>query len=1063
MYMIRKPLFSLITASATAVALIAPVRGQMQDQTQVQDKTQARDRTQAQDFSIAAQPMADALSQYSRQADVAVIAPARVTRGKTTAGLAGRHAPAAALEKLLAGSGLVAARDAGGAVLISASPRSTLSGAAPSTAAPETTETDAWDAGAPDGYGVETIVVTGSKIPRQEFMSTAPLSIISSEEIKQSGFVNIDDTLLRNPSVGVGLGSANGTRNENAGAAFVNLRGLGVNRSLVLVDGKRRVSGSRSASAVDLNTIPAALVERIDVVTGGASAVYGADAVSGVVNIITKNTFDGLEITAGGGLSQGGGAETYNISVLGGSGFDDGKGNISVAVTYNNAEALFAEDRDFARSWTALRRNPENTGPDDGIFDQVTLRDLRVNTYLYEGSFIVDDMLYAYDRTRGLRLVDQGTPVSRIVAVGGEGRNINDDNVLRIPQELLSLRGDLDYDLTDDIAFFTTFDVVRTETTDFNRYIVDDGRSLFGRPQLIRRDNPFVPDEVAALMDANGLSEINVRKTPIEYGLIAEDHDRTLISSVSGFRGNIAGRHRWEAFFQYDHSMNTIQTDNARIEQNYLNAIDAVTDPVSGETVCRSEAARAQGCVPINVIGRHPFTDAQRAYVSHTRLQDVENTLLVAGGQMNGELFSLPAGPVQYAAGVEYRDETLRTRDDGLALANALVLSISPRAPVDADFDVAEAFAEFRVPLLVGRPFADYLELEGAVRVSDYSTVGRTTAWRVGGVWSPVEDITIRANYARNVRAPNLFELFESQFDGQISFRDPCFVENLSAGANRAANCAALGVPADLEPAGDSVDAELIQVLGGNPDLREETATSFSAGLVVRPRWIDNLVFSVDYYNIEIEDAVGSFDVETITNRCVDAATVDNVFCRLITRGADGRLVSVSGTPFNIGELTAQGLDFQVAYDLPVGDGQLSFNLLGSYLIENEELVDPTDSGSLVINDGEVDNPALRWALTTSYAKGAWSAGIINRFIGASKLDRQVTDEAFDINEVDPFIYTDLRFQYAFDDRYTLDAIINNVFDTDPPFSDETVDGTGRGGLYDNIGRFFQLQLTARF
>ena len=335
-----------------------------------------------------------------------------------------------------------------------------------------------------------------------------------------------------------------------------------------------------------------------------------------------------------------------------------------MAATYNNAEALFAEERDFARSWTALRRNPDNTGPDDGIFDQVTLRDLRVNTYLYEGSFIVDDELYAYDQERGLRIVDQGEPISRIIAVGGEGRNINDDNVLRVPQELFSFRGDIDYELTEGVNVFTTFDVVRTVTTDFNRFIVDDGRSLFGQPQLIQRDNPFVPDEVAALMDANGLSEINVRKTPIDYGFIAEEHDRTLISSVSGFHGEIAGNHQWEAFFQYDRSQNNIQTENARIEQNYLNAIDAVTDPVSGEIVCRSEEARAQGCVPINVIGRHPFTDAQRAYVSHTRLQDVENTLLVIGGQMNGELFDLPAGPLQYAAGVEYREEELSTRDD---------------------------------------------------------------------------------------------------------------------------------------------------------------------------------------------------------------------------------------------------------------------------------------------------------------------------------------------------------------------------------------------------------------
>ena len=298
--MIRKPLFSLLTAAASVMALSASAFAQAGPQ----DGTQNAAPEGPVAFSIDAQPLAEALSQYSRQAGVVVIAPARATQGKTANGFTGSYAPDAALEKLLSGTGLAATRDASGAILIAADVQTVSENA---EAAPER-RTIAMDA----------VVVTGSKIPRQEFLSTAPLSIISSDEIKQSGFVNIDDTLLRNPSVGVGLGSANGTRNENAGAAFVNLRGLGVNRSLVLVDGKRRVSGSRSASAVDLNTIPAALVERIDVVTGGASAVYGADAVSGVVNIITKDDFDGLEITGGGGLSEAGGAETYNISALGG-------------------------------------------------------------------------------------------------------------------------------------------------------------------------------------------------------------------------------------------------------------------------------------------------------------------------------------------------------------------------------------------------------------------------------------------------------------------------------------------------------------------------------------------------------------------------------------------------------------------------------------------------------------------------------------------------------------------------------------------------------------------------
>lgn len=906
---------------------------------------------------------------------------------------------------------------------------------------------------------VEKIMITGSRIQRAGFETATPVNVVGKEAIEESGFANVYDILKSVPSIGVGLGSANGSpgalSNPEAGASFINLRGLGTDRSLVLIDGRRRVSGSSSSSAVDLSMIPAGLIERVEVITGGASAVYGADAVSGVVNMIMKDDIDGIEVSVSTGAStQGSGGERFALDLATGAEFANGRGTMVFGVSYSKEEELKASKRDFASTELNLRPNPDNTGPADGIPDSIHVDDLALFGFSPKGAFIVDGDWYTADPA--VRLLDKGAQFDGIRGVGAEGFRRVDFARLRQEQEILATRFSLNYEVTEDTNFFLDADYGQTTTVGSGQ---PDNTTQGGGFTLnkLQRDNPFLPAGLSTLMDANSLTTLSFNRAYENWGLRTPTFDRTSYSIVAGFKGFLANDWNWEVYYQDSRYENNSKWSNYTITENVANAIDVIADPITGEAVCRSSAA---GCVPIYALSQESLTPEQSAYIQHTALRFHRNEQQVLSASLSGDIYELPAGDILFAAGIEHRKESITALDDGLARLGKLHL-FRGQEPQGADLAVDEAYLEVVIPVLSDIAGVEQFDIEAAVRYSDYDTIGGTTATKLGFNWTVSEDVRIRASKATSVRAPNLSELFSPGVTTGAFLTDPCDMTQIDLGTStRAGNCAALGIPAGwVDP--NAAPAKEV-VTGGNANLSEEESDSITFGAILTPSFIDGLTFSIDYWDIEITDAIGSFGVNDIIKKCVDSPTIANDFCPLVTRDGQQSIERIDVGRINVGSLKATGIDFEGFYSTDMANGDLSVSLTGSYLLDHEQLIDEQDPDSLFITKNNPDNPKFRTNLNLSYKEGALSVGFNTRYIGSTILDPNVlTDESIDKNNVSSRLYNDLIVGYEFDNDLKLTATVTNIGDVEPPRRDGLFQGAR--GNYDNVGRFVSLRASYNF
>jgi len=905
---------------------------------------------------------------------------------------------------------------------------------------------------------LEEVLVTGSRIQRSGFETSTPVNVVDQKLIEESGYANIYDVLKSVPSIGVGLGSANASpgalSNPEAGASFVNLRGLGVDRSLVLVDGLRRVSGSSQSSAVDVSMIPAGLIERVETITGGASAVYGADAVSGVVNIIMKDEMEGVEMSISSGAStEGSGGERIGFDLAGGTGFDDDRGSLVFGVSYSKEDELRATQRDFSSRQLFVTNNPDNTGPDDGIPDTINLDDSAIWIFATTGAFNLGGQWYTADPD--VRLIDTGVPYG-IYGVGAEGFRQVDFSRLRQEQETIATRASLNYELFDGINFF--FDADYGQTTTVGSAQPDNTTGGGGYTiNSLQRDNPLIPADLAASMDANGLTTLGFLRAYTNWGNRTPTFDRTSFSFAAGFEGTLQNDWDWSVSFQDSRYENNSKWSNYAITENLANAIDVIADPVTGEPVCRSGAA---GCVPIYPLSQEPMSAEQDAYIRHTALRFHRNEQRVAAASLAGNLMDLPAGALQFAAGLEHREEEIKSMDDGLARQGALHL-FRGQEPQNAEMSVKEAYLELVVPVIAEMPFIQQLDIEAAVRSSDYDTIGSTTASKIGLNWAISDDLRIRASSSISVRAPNLSELFSPGVTTGAFLIDPCDITQINLGtSSRAANCAALGIPVGWANPNAANAKQLIT--GGNPDLTEEESDSFTFGLVITPDAIKGLSLSIDYWDIEITDAIGSFGASDIIKKCVDSPSLANNFCPMITRDGQLSIERINVSRINVGRLNASGIDFGGAYGFDIAGGDLSINLNGSFLMEHEELIDGSDPTSLFINRNDPNNPKLRSNLNLTYQQGPLSLGLNTRYIGSTIYDpNALTDETSDKPLVPSRVYNDLIIGYEFENELRITGTITNIGDVNPPRIGDLF--LGVRGNYDNTGRFISLRASYSF
>ncbi|UYY59504.1 TonB-dependent receptor [Sphingomonas sp. S2-65] len=993
---------------------------------------------QAQDwraFDVPAQPAAAGLRRFSRQAGIQVLVSGDAARGRQTARVRGRMPVRTALDHLLAGSGLrVLSFDGSLAVL-------------------------AIDTRPPVVADPEPIVITGSRIPQARTGSAMPVRVVKFEAEARFGRNSAYDVLTREASVAAGIGLNNAFGQPwDAGVSSVSLRGLGPNRSLTLIDGMRRVSGSARSSAVDITMIPAVMIDRIEVITGGATAIYGADAVTGAVNIVTKKRVEGVTLSATQGVSERGDAGERAISLSAGAGFADGRGSLVLGGTYSRVAPLAYAQR--YNSYLRSVANPDNKGANDGIPDQVTIADFRQIYFSYLPSFYVAGQSYiveggvprpaAYDRSYYPGQFSYGN--------GGDGRNLRDADQLRGGLDAIAALGRLDYALSDTLTYRGYADLGGSDyrgTASFPLHRDDSRTTWFtgAGGAVARLDNPFLPDGVRRFMADNGLAAIGIDRTYGNFPVMRETHRRRTLTVGQQLDGDLGQAFRWSAFHQYGRMTDDVRTTNNPVASHWLAARDAIADPATGRPVCRDPAARAAGCVPLDIFSQAPPSRALAGYVLGTRKERRLNTQAIWGLSLLGRAVSLPHGDVQAVLGVEHRREALRTRDDPLAASEYAYggSGYTVHPDLAAEQRVWEAYGEAKVPLLRDLPFARSLDLEGAYRASRYNSIGSTGTWKLGGTWSPSRGMMFRAMGSRSVRVPNFGELYEVPILRQTgSITDPCEAADYYQNPTRSANCRALGI---VVPLGDFKVGPVVTTRG-NPDLRPETSNSLTLGGVLRPGFLPGAEFTLDYWNIDIRDAVTQFDYTTVLNLCVDLPSIANPFCAAVTRDpATGSATSIATSQVNASRMVARGLDFGLAYENERSGGQLSLELNGTYLLRHIVQSAPGLVVGDVRYDGDWQHPKLQASGQASWRGRRVGVGLSLRFIGASRYDiSAASDEVYDRNRLPPYLYADLTASHDFPGGMMLSAGVRNATNQRPPRIYPVYKDTA---IYDQVGRYF--------
>jgi outer membrane receptor protein involved in Fe transport len=897
---------------------------------------------------------------------------------------------------------------------------------------------------------VTEVVVTGTRIARDGYRSPTALTVVTQADIHtQAPTNNLADYLNQIPAVAGSLRPAN-TRlylsNGLAGVNALNLRNLGLERTLVLVDGRRSV-GSSVTGIVDVNTVPQALVKSVEIVTGGASAAYGSDAVSGVVNFILDKSFTGLKATVEGGGATHGDGRNYLVSVAGGKRFADGRAHVMVSGEYAHRDGIFHVDRDWNQHGDRILTNPNytatNSQPQYLVVTNAGANNTLPGSIINSSAGVVANSLRGvyFGQGGSVNHYDYGALSNTTTSVGGDWALADGNRRIGLdPQDdRRGVFGRASFELTDDVTVFGE------AAYNWNRSISNAGPSLTSAFTL-SASNPYL---IAAL-GPTALAGV----TSVTLGTSAQDlpyRENHNTRRVQRFAVGGEGRFkafdrdvRWDAYAQYGQSDITEMLRNIINTSRLALATDAVVSP-AGAIVCRSTLTNpTNGCAPLNRLGVGVASAAAIDYVLGDPYRRQRFAQTTAGFNLSFDAFSTWAGPVSVAAGAEYRREAVSgfvepQYQSGWSVGNYL--------PTFGHYAVKEAYAEVAAPLGAG------IDLNGAVRGTDYSTSGRVTTWKLGATYQPVEDLRFRLVRSRDIRAANLNELYQRGTSRTNTLNDPF---------NGAA-----GTP-------------FIEVTTGNPNLRPETADTWTAGLIVQPRFLPGFTASFDYFDIRIKDGIGQVYSQTIVNRCFDGL---KEYCAAFTRtpGATPEL-TVNLSPFNFARAHAKAFDVSATYRTPLDaiaaklPGDLALRASATHYIKNyvDNGIDaPTDNAGA--NGGGM--PGWIYRLAATYENEGFTATVVARGVSAGVLDNSyvvcssncpastTAHPTINANRVAGAVYADLNLTRRIRLASTPAEIflnVTNLFDRAPAI-------VAAGGLstnptyYDYLGRLLRLGMRLEF
>ncbi|MCY1648741.1 TonB-dependent receptor [Caulobacter sp. SL161] len=947
----------------------------------------------------------------------------------------------------------------------------------------------AWAQQAEEPAQVEEIVVTGSRIARADLTSASPVAQVGDKELKQSGVVNTENLLNTLPQAVPGITST--VNNGSNGTATVNLRGLGSNRTLVLVDGKRQTPTTQAGS-VDLNLIPPALIKRIDVVSGGGSAVYGSDAISGVVNFILKNDFEGLEFSAGYSETDGGEAPIYSADLTMGANFADRKGNVVLSLGYNKREALTQGERGgmLSRAWgdNAARTGfvPSGSG---------SMEPGRVDPFV-AGRFVTLPGV-ANNAANSAYFLPTGDV--RLYDAANDTYNFAPVNYLQTPQERFSVTSLATYEIKPGLTAYAKGNFVNSKVVT-QLAPTPVGSRIF---RFTLDNNPFLT--TAAKTALNSLGSASSYSIPASspwatgtYTDVDTDGDgifdtvtgvfnkrlsdvgpRVSSFNFSGFQMQLGLKGDIEAinggfdiYYQYGntHGSNTLLGDTSlvRIQQGLLlNAAGTGCADPSG------------GCVPVNIFGQGTMSAAAANFIK-TRINSSQDYEQMYGGfSINGDTenqFSLPAGPIGFAVGFEYRAEEFAFNpSQDLATGNLTGFNASP--PVSGRFDVYEGYAEVLVPLLKDLPLVKSLDLELAGRTSDYTGQSKATqTYKVAGSWKVFDDLMLRASYNKAIRAPSIGELYAPQSNGFPTATDPCSARGAPT-ASIAAACVASGVSASV--VGQINANQQTQTLsGGNPNLRPEEGKTFTAGFVYTPSWLPGFSITGDYFDIEITDAIANFggSAANVMNVCYGPIVKGNPnspYCQAIKRLSNGSIDYVSLTAQNVATITTSGFDLGVTYrttleQLGLPDwGSLAFRSLYTNTWDSTTTPDEI-SAPIKCADKfgtRCGNPTPRHKLRSTLN---WTHNQFGVNVVWNHLDDVLDDNPaskFTVERIGAKNYWDLSADWNVNDNLAFTGGVRNLTQEAYPIlgGNASPSNSGYPATYDVLGRTFFLNARLRY
>lgn len=911
---------------------------------------------------------------------------------------------------------------------------------------------------------LDEIVITGSRIKRTGADTPMPTSIIDVDAIERAGATTLAELVNQVPSLFITQTAQTANQEGNAGIESLDLRGMGTERTLALVNGRRRVAAMPGTSAIDIATIPTGLVERVEVITGGASALYGADAVAGVVNFKLRDDFQGLQANGSYSGSTRGDLDGYDLDILAGRNFADDRGNVTFFAAYSDhPDTVAGQDRPWTASGTPLYVLGSDgirhlTDGNRSIYDhQEAIVELGGRGNLY--TFTADGALRQPELGPGgiTNIANTSSNLSSYLTDGGEFLGRYDDWLLQVPTEKLSLYGTSKFAITDRVKVFGDLAWAQTDSRSEYR-----AWSAYGF-DFVPGDSPFITPEMIA---ANGapIGSLGFTRRYTELGRGQTTYDRSMVQGTAGFEGEYGESWSWSAYYSYGKTRQDVTSVNATASDRYYLALDS-TDDGAGNAICRSTLTDpGNGCVALN-----PFRTLTQDVIDYLQFDSSparqELTQQVFSAYTTGDLFSLPAGAVQAVLGAEYRKESndigATPEFDPESPSFDPSLGTSEVALV-GEYNVKEVFGELRIPIFKDITGLKELSVEGAVRLSDYSTAGETTAYKAALAWSPVQGVRFRGTYGQAVRAPNINELFTSTRISGAWLSDPCnywdVVNRPSRSEYTAANCAAIA------PANSATYWQWRDVIAsGNSALDVETAKTYTAGVVLQPEFARGLTFTVDYFDIDLEDAIDSFGAQLIMEKCVDAPTLDNQFCGFVARDANNNLVSVETKELNLARYTTRGIDFEVNYAAPIGPGTLSVNAAATKLLERSFILDMDDPNSIEDTVGQFGSPEWKGAMRTAWSQGPLVFNWTLRYYSRMRPGSGVTAETHDIVYTDEVMYHDFYVGYSLTNSVSLYGGLSNAFDEAPPRLPGAEAGGAnfewgyQSGVYDVIGRTFYL------